>query len=195
MLEKITKQHWVLLGLTIILAIPVLSFQPPGAAVAGLTGGFVLPLTYFTHILFFMLVGAAAVVLGRQAIIALPLATVMMILIGASADAAILQTPYAKPFLFSAVFLYAVAFSVGYSRQFMPAVAVSSAVAFYIGGVYVTQLPDLATMGCFLIGTLGSAGMLAACGVSLALAGLGYWQKLGAKLKEVPAMASFLSLF
>lgn len=195
MLEKITKKHWIIFGLLVVLLLPIISFQPSGTAIAGFTGGFVLPLEYFFHVIFFLTIGIVSVWLGGQAMLALPLAVVSMLLIGAASDVSMLQVNASRSLLFATVLAYGIAMSVGYSKRFLPVVTVASALSFYIGAVYVLKLPDLASMEYFMFGSVGCAVALMACGASLSLAGLGYWRKLGDKLREVPAMASFMSFF
>lgn len=174
---------------------PLIFMQLGGSAMAGLTAGFSMPAEHPLQLILFLLSGVVAYCIGGNALFSLPLAFCMMLLIGAGSDIAIQEIPASKMMMFSAVLMYAMAIGAGFSRQFVPLAAIFSAVGFYLGAGYAARLPEIAAMGWFLVGVVLVALLFAAVGMSLAMAGRGYWEQLGDKIKATPTMASFFSLF
>src|ERR1700679_3017273 len=64
-------------------ALPMLLIEPSGSASAGLAAGFVLPLTNACQVVILLAIGLIAAWVAQEAILVLPLCTLLMVVIGA----------------------------------------------------------------------------------------------------------------
>jgi len=185
----------ILAGLFVLGALPLLFLRPAGSAGAGLSAGFLHPLESGLHITLFICVGLWAVRLGREASSMLPLSFVLMLVIGLTSEVGIAQFPYGRMVIFAAVMLFAMVVSLGYTRAFLISVAISSAVAFYLGVRYAAYFPSIASAGYYLLGVCISVLLVIAAGMSLAMTLRGHMPPLLGRFRKIPAVAAFLSFF
>lgn len=187
-MKNITKWVAALGALFFLAALPLLFFQPSGPAGAGLSGGFLRPLENPLHALAFLAVGVAAGKLGREGVMMLPLAFLMMLVIGFCSDIGASHLPSARILLFSAVLFFALTVGAASTRLFVTVATLASGLAFYFGARYATRLPEIVSVEFYLLGIIICVMLLLATGVSLYLSLKGQIRRLRERARKLPAV-------
>lgn len=176
-------------------ALPLLLVQPSGVASAGLSAGFIQPVAHIHHAILLIGVGILAAYLGKEAVFMLPLAFLLMFIIGALLEIGVEAFPGLRIFILGAVLLFGIALNTTYNKVFIISVCVASSLAFHFGVNYISSMPQIASPLYFLIGIIINQILLLSTGVSLGLTIVGHVDGLFQKIRRLPAVASFLSLF
>ena len=176
-------------------AFPLVVVQSSGIASVGLSSGFVAPLNNIYHLAVMIGFGLLGTMMGGAAALMLPTAFILMMTIGAMIDPVLLLYPPMRYFLLGAILLFAVAVSLAGTRMFLLAVAVSSSVAFQLGGFYIAQVPEIATPLYYLLGVMMCVILLLATGVSLGYSISSELRLVMSKLKNIPPVAALMSFF
>lgn len=172
----------------------MLLVQPPGNGSAGLSAGFMAPLNVL-HIVLLGFIGVWGVTLGPNASLMLPLTFLLMVVIASLLEIDTSQMPPLRIFIFGSILLFAFCISSIQNRLFLLSASFSSSLAFHLGGYYIQSVPSFASPLYFLVGMVLCSALVLAAGVSLGLALLEEITQLKAKLKQLPAIASLMSLF
>lgn len=176
-------------------ALPLLLVQPSGLASAGLSMGFSRPVESALHVVGLVLIGLTASVLGRESNFLVPLNTVLAILVAALLKMDAYTFPERDMVVLGAMLLFAMASSVVFTRAFMVTVLLAASFGFHAGSQFLDYIPSIANPLYYLLGMLISSVLLLAVGVSLGLGIRGMILRTCERMKNVRAIASFLSLF
>ena len=176
-------------------ALPFIAVQPSGSASAGLSAGFALPFENAYHLILFLAVGLAAAVLGRDAIILVPLCFVLMFVVGASFQIEAASFPPIRMFTLGAILLFAIAMSLVGSRLAILCIAIASSAAYHFGISYMAALPEISSPMYFIIGIILALVLIFATSVSFGLTLFSDGDQVVERLKASPSVSSFMSFF
>lgn len=175
-------------------ALPLLLVQPTGSGSAGLSAGFMAPLTML-HLILLLVIGLWGTLLGKEAITMLPVTFVAMTGIAGLLSLEANAIPYQRFFIFGAILLFALSIAVSYSRAFIISASVASSLAFHLGNDFMGKVPDIASPVYYLFGLLICSSLILATGMSLGLTLGEEVARAKDKLKTLPQLAGFFSLF
>lgn len=149
-------------------SVPLLLGQPSGAASAGLSAGFMMPIEQLWQLFVFVLVGLYASYLrSPHAMVLLPLSFLLLFVVGMSLsfDAqAYSRMPF---FLLGAVLIFALCFVLSRSEQMIMGMVMTASLGFHFGSFYYRQIPDIAAPLYFMIGTMLALALIFSASVSL----------------------------
>ena len=184
----------IFLAIFLLGALPLLLVQPTGSGSAGLSAGFTAPLTIF-NLIIFLIIGMWGTWLGKESTTMLPITFLTMIGIAGLLSLDPHQLPYLRIFIFAAILVFALSIAVSYSRAFILSASITSSLAFHIGTHFMTEVPDIASPLYYLLGLLISTSLILATGLSLGLTLSDEFSRIKDKMKTLPQLASFFSLF
>jgi hydrogenase/urease accessory protein HupE len=98
-------------------------------------------------------------------------------------------------FIIGAILLFALSISLLRRKIFLLSVPPIALWMYFAGGDYMQDIPSITTPLYFLLGALVSAALIISIGVSLGVTLTESIQDSMAKLKTMPAVSTFLSLF
>jgi hydrogenase/urease accessory protein HupE len=176
-------------------AFPLLLVQPSGAASAGLSAGFASPVQHIPFMLMFVLIGMWATILGGYATGALPVGVVTMLFIGGLISMDAVQFPYLKQSFITAIVLYAVTASMVRSKLYLMSSLILGVLSFYLGGYYISSVPQSATTAYYLAGIVISNLLILAIGICIGITVVDDMQGWIAKMREKRASSAFLTFF
>jgi len=178
----------------LVAAGPMLLVQPSALASAGLAAGFALPMTNVCHVMVLTVIGLLAAWLGHEAIVILPLSALLMLCIGAMMHIDDRQFHAVHDFMAGAILLFALSISLLRRKIFLSVPPIALWV-YFAGGDYMQNVPSITTPLYLLLGALVSAALIMAIGVSLGVTLTESIHGSMEKLKTLPAVSTFLSLF
>lgn len=179
----------------LLLAVPVLLMQQPGAANASITAGFVPPLENRLHFLCLLAIGGLSVWLGREMMAMMPLGALLMLLLGGLSQLEPATFPEVRGFTVGTILLFALTVSMMRRSISLMSVVPVAAWAYFAGSGYIAALPHSLQPLYFLIGLLVSAALLMAIGETLLATCSELISFSFGKLKTITALASLFIFF
>lgn len=169
--ESFTTKRFVLLFASIFALgmTPLLLLQPGGAANAGLSLGFTMPIERLFDLALFAAIGIYASMLRGQALMLVPLSFLFLYVVGMSVYFDPQRYNLMPMFMLGAVILFAVSVAVAGRRSNVLAMLVAASVGFHFGRHYVGIVPDIASPLYFVIGNILSFALIFAASVSFGL--------------------------
>lgn len=175
-------------------ALPLVLAQPSGLASAGLSAGFVSPLSSLLQSLFMLFLGAGSVYMGRLSAIVIPAIFLLFLLIGSLLTLAH-TLPYSHSLLLLGIMLFGYLASIIEDKKILIVAFFAASFAYHLGVHFMDGVPAVASPLYYLLGMMVGVTLLLGSGVSLGIAGLGVVEKYWAKVKISPSIASFFSFF
>ena len=163
----------VFIAIFVLAALPFVLVQPSGLASAGLANGFSAVIESPTHILLFMMLGLLATLLGRDAVMVLPLSIVVMFLMGGMQLMDSEELRMLPFFTLGGVILVALSLNLVRSKPSLLAALICCSIGFQMGIYYVRNVPDIAMPLFYLIGNALALGLVLGVSVSLGLTLIG----------------------
>jgi len=169
--ESMTSKRFILIFASIFLlgAMPFLIYQPNGAASAGLSSGFTLPIEKLIHMLVFLALGAYASWQRGNAVLMMPLGFLFLFVTGVSLEIDHTHYPLIPMFMLGSVLLFAVAMAIIQNRAGILGMAVAASLGFHFGRHYIRQMPDIASPLYFLLGNITAFALIFATAISFGL--------------------------
>lgn len=166
--ESLTNKRFVLIFASIFMlgAMPLMMSQPNGAASAGLSLGFSFPIEHGWHLLVMLLIGIYASVLRANAVILVPLAFVLLYLVGMSTYLDHARYSMLPMFMLGSILLFALSMAVADNQRCMVGLVISASVGFHFGRHYSFAVPDIASPIYFMIGNILAFALVFATAVS-----------------------------
>ncbi len=174
---------------------PVFFVEPSGTASAGLASGFAIPMENIYHVFALVTIGLLAAWLGREAMLVLPLAAMLMLAIGAMMQIDDHQFTAVRMFIVGSIILFSLSVSLLRHKAFLLSIPPIALWAYFAGNSYIANVPTITTPLYFLMGMVINASLMLAIGVTL---GMTINENINAsmeRLKNFPAVSSFLSFF
>jgi hydrogenase/urease accessory protein HupE len=151
-------------------SVPLLLGQPSGAASAGLSMGFRLPIEQLWQLALLVLLGVYASYLrSPHAMLLLPLSFVLMFTVGMSLAFDVTAYPRMPLFLLGAVLLLGLCFVLSRSEQMILGMVVAASFGFHFGSYYYQQIPSIAAPLYFMLGNLLAFALIFAMAVAMGL--------------------------
>jgi hydrogenase/urease accessory protein HupE len=186
----------IFIAIFILGAFPLLLVQPSGAASAGLSAGFSIPVQHIPLMFLFIGIGIWATVLGSHATALLPLGITLMLLIGGLLGLSHAPLSYLKWILLLAIVLFAVVVSGIRSKPYLVSITVLGSAAYHIGSYYMHAMPPvIATAHYYLLGVLVSNMLIMGIGICIGITLIDDTQKWIERLRNKMPANAFLSFF
>ncbi|MBN66487.1 MAG: hypothetical protein CMM94_02835 [Rickettsiales bacterium] len=172
---RMSSKRFIALFVTIFIvgALPFIIIQPSGAASAGLSSGFTMPIENIAHLLMLLAIGVVATFIGRDAILLLPLCFVLMFVVGAALHIDSSAYPMIRMFILGAILLFAMAVGLIRSKRGLFAVAMSASLAYHLGMYYMKSVPEIAAPIYFVVGNILCLILIMATSISFGLTLMG----------------------
>lgn len=148
---------------------PVFLLQPLGSASAGITAGFLLPVSDTYHVAALMAIGVLCASIAKNAMLALLPCTLLMIVIGALMDVDERHLQSVRLLVVSAILIFALCFQLLRGRALLLGALPVCVWAYYAGVGFMQAIPSITTPLFLLCGILLSAALLLAMGVALGI--------------------------
>lgn len=161
------KRYIFILAAVLLLgAFPLLVLQPSGAASAGLSAGFRLPLDAFPLLLLWSALGLWAALLPTEGTLILPLGFLLLVFIASVLSLGVEHYPPLKYFLLGAILSFA--FLVGLTRHkaTILSMMITSSIGFHYGLRLAAAVPEGAAPLYFLLGVVLALAMILAIAVA-----------------------------
>jgi hydrogenase/urease accessory protein HupE len=161
------KRYIFILAAVLLLGIfPLLVLQPNGAANAGISAGFRLPLDSFPLLLLWAALGLWAALLPPEGTSILPLGFLLLVFVAAVLSLGVDQFPPLRYFLLGAILSFA--FLVGMTRHKVTILSmmIASSVGFHYGLTLGGAVPEGAAPLYFLLGAMLALAMILAIAVA-----------------------------
>jgi len=172
-------------------ALPFLLVQSSGTASAGLSAGFVAPITNTFHVALFFLLGLWSALLPREGVLLVPVACLSMALVGASALLGALHHHAMMQFLLAGVLCFGVACGLVRYKITLLSVLVSGSLGFHLGQYYLSQVPNIASAFFYLLGVRICMALALAIAVAFGIMLIGDHEPFWDRLKESPRFGFF----
>ncbi len=176
-------------------ALPMVIIQPSGAASAGLSAGFTLPLEHPIYVIFSIMLGLLASLIGRDAPIFIPATIMAMMVMGFCVDVGRNVLPAASLMILVSMLIVVLIAGVLERKGELLGVLLSASLGYQLGGNIHVMSPDIGVPLYFLIGALLGVLLLVAAAISLGLTLFSEDWKFGRILRESPKLSGFRSLF
>lgn len=169
--ESMTSKRFILIFASIFLlgAMPFLIYQPNGAASAGLSSGFTLPIEKLVHMLIFLCIGFYASLQRGSAVMMMPLAFIFLFITGVSLEIDHSRYAMMPMFMLGSVMLFSVSMAIISTRAGVLGMAVAASFGFHFGRHYISQMPDIASPIYFLLGNIIAFALIFATAISFGL--------------------------
>lgn len=170
--DVLTSKRFILIFASIFLlgAMPLMIGQPSGAATAGLSHGFTLPIERLYHLIALFSLGVYASYLRGNAIILVPLSFVLLYVVGMSLQLDMTRYRMLPFFMLGSVLLFALCMmAAGSHRHGIIGMIISASVGFHFGRYYAAEVPAIASPLYFMIGTILCYGLIFSTAVSFGL--------------------------
>ena len=166
-----SKRFWLIFASIFLLgAIPLLFGQPSGAASAGLSAGFTMPIDQPWQLVIFIALGVyAAHLRSGNGMVLVPLSFLLLFTIGMLIELDHRQFDKLPFFMLGAVMLFGICFTMARSQPVLLAMLISASFGFHFGNYYYRLIPDIAAPLYFLIGNVFALALLFCSSVSLGL--------------------------
>ncbi len=182
-------------ALFLIGALPVFFLQPFGSASAGVTAGFMLPVDDLYHATVTIAIGVLSAWLGQEAILFLPLCTLLILCIGSLTEIDEHAFPAVHAFVIGAILLFSLCVSMLRNKSFLLCILPIALWAYFVSTGYMHNVPSITTPLFFLIGIIVSSALLIAIGIALGITLTDKLKESFTSLKSSAAFTTFLSLF
>lgn len=176
-------------------ALPMVILQPSGAASAGLSAGFTLPLEHPIYIGFSILLGLMASLIGRDGPIFIPSTLMAMIVMGHATGLDKALFPSAEYMVLVSMLIVVLIAGVLERKAELLGVLLSASLGFQLGANTGDMAPDIGVPLYFLIGVLLGVLLITSVAISLGLTVFSEDWKFGRALRESPKLNGFRSLF
>lgn len=176
-------------------ALPMVILQPSGAASAGLSAGFTLPLEHPIYLGFSVMLGLLASLIGRDGPIFIPATLMAMMVMGHAVGLDQEQFP-ATPYMVLASMLIVVLIAGVLERKAeLLGVLLAASLGFQLGANTRDMAPAIGVPLYFLIGVLLGVLLITSVAISLGLTLFSEDWRFGRALRESPKLHGFRSLF
>ncbi len=176
-------------------ALPMIIIQPSGAASAGLSAGFTLPLEHPIYIGFAILLGLLASLTGRDGPIFIPATLMAMMVMGHAVELDKDQFPAAHYMVLVSMLIVVLIAGVLDRKAELLGVLLAASIGFQLGANTSDMTPDIGVPLYFLIGVLLGTLLITCVAISLGLTLFSEDWKFGRMLRESPKLNGFRSLF
>lgn len=169
--EPFTNKRFMLVFASIFAlgATPLLIQQPNGAASAGLSLGFMLPIEEALHLVLFLMLGIYASFLRGNALILVPLSFILLYVVGISIYFDFARYALMPLFMLGSIILFALSMVVAGHRKCMMAMVIAASLGFHFGGFYAGAIPDIAAPIFFMIGNILAFALIFAVAISFGI--------------------------
>ncbi len=169
--ESLTNKRFMLVFASIFAlgAMPLLIQQPNGAASAGLSLGFTLPIEEALHLILFLMLGVYASFLRGNALILVPLSFILLYVVGISIYFDHVRYAMMPLFMLGSIILFALSMVVAGQRKCMMAMVIAASLGFHFGGYYAGAIPDIAAPIFFMIGNILAFALIFATAISFGI--------------------------
>lgn len=182
-------------ALFILGALPFLVIQPTAAASAGLSMGFSAPLEHSAVLLLLMLVGGVCALLPRDGLMLIPIAFVVMVLMGGLVAMGLQQAPGLRYFILGAVLCMGMLIAIAREKLAVLMLLVLASLGFHLGGFFMQEVPPIASPIYYLIGALLSLGMVLAISIAFGVTLYGDNEAMWEKFQQSPRFQRIRSFF
>jgi len=182
-------------GIFCLGVLPIVIAQPSGAASAGLSAGFTLPLEHPIYVGLCVLMGLLASLIGRDSPIFIPAVVLAMLVMGHVLRLDATLYPAMPYVILSCLLLVVLIAGIIERRAELMGVMLAASLGFQLGWHTVRLMPDIASPLYFLIGVMLSVLLIMAVAISLGLTLFSDEWVIGRMLRESPRLAGFRSLF
>jgi hydrogenase/urease accessory protein HupE len=183
------------IGLFFIGAFPALFVRPLGSASAGLTEGFLLPAADIYRVAETIAIGFLCAWLGAEAVLILPLSTLLMLVIGALTEINAHTYQAVHQFILGAIILFAMSVSIPRNKFLLLYIAPIAVWAYFSGASFMQHIPSITTPMFFMIGNVISVALMLAIGMTLGLIMADKAHASIRKLKNSGTLSTLTSLF
>lgn len=170
--DTVTSKRFLLIFASIFLlgALPLLMGHPSGAATAGLSHGFTLPIEQWYHLLVLFGLGMYASYLRGQGPLLVPLSFVLLFVVGLSLQLNLERYRLLPLFMLGAVLLFAICMMLAANRRrVIFALVIAASLGFHYGRYYAGAAPAIASPLYFMIGMILSFGLIFSTAVSFGM--------------------------
>lgn len=169
-------------------ALPFALVQPSGVASAGLASGFAVIIENPLHLLLFLVLGVIAPLLGRDAVVVMPVAILIMFLMGGLQLFDAEQLRMLPFFTLGGILIVALSLNLIRTKPALFAALVCCSIGFQMGMYYVRSVPEIAVPLFYLIGNALSIALIMGVATSLGLTLIGDEQneaEMGTPLQRI----------
>lgn len=177
------------------MGVPFLLLQHSGIANASLMAGMILPLQNTVQFGCLLGAGCLAAWLGAEMLVQLPISALLMILLGALVKIDTSVFAEVQHFILGAVMLFAFSMSIMRHSAALLLVAPVAVGAYFLGGIYITAIPEGVLPLYFLVGTLESSALIIATGMALNFSLMEILFRNLGRVRAFSSIASFFSFF
>lgn len=163
----------IAVGLAVLVVatiVPLVLLQHSGIASAGLSRGVAAPMENTYHLLLFLTIGMWGAWLGRESVVLLPFATLLMLGLGVVVSMPDLPEQWREGLMIGIVQCYALTLGVMGRRYFLLGAALLGSLCFWIGGQYVPMRPEIAPPLYYLLGIALCGLLMTAIGTAIGMA-------------------------
>jgi hydrogenase/urease accessory protein HupE len=183
------------LGIFILGALPMVIIQPTGAASAGLSSGFALPLEHPIYIGLSVMLGLLAALIGRDGPIFIPVTLVAAMVMGHAVNMDKQVFPAIPIMILVCLLIVIFIAGVLQRKAELLGVLLAASVGFQLGQNTGYMMPDIGMPLYFLIGVVLGVLLITATSISLGLTLFSDEWKFGRSLRDSPRLTGFRSLF
>ncbi len=163
----------IAVGLAVLVVatmVPLVLLQHSGIASAGLSRGVAAPMENTYHLLLFLTIGLWGAWLGRESIVLLPFAALLMLGLGVVVHTPDMQSEWRNGLIVTVVQFYALTLGVMNRRYFLLGAALLGSMCFWVGGQYVPMRPEIAPPLYYLLGIALCGLLMTAIGAAIGMA-------------------------
>lgn len=172
MADNPTSKRFILIFASIFMlgAAPLIIGQPSGAATAGLSHGFTLPIEQWPHLIVLFALGIYASWLRGHALTLVPLSFILLFVVGISLQLDMQRYELLPLFMLGAVLLFALCMMIAAGRKtLIMGLVIAASLGFHYGRFFAGALPQIASPLYFMIGNILALGLIFSTAVSFGL--------------------------
>ncbi len=183
------------MGIFLLGALPMVIIQPTGAASAGLSAGFALPLEHPIYIGLCVMLGLLAALIGGDGPIFIPLTLVTTLVMGHAVSLDEQLFPALPIMILVCILMVIFIAGVLQRKAELLGVLIAASIGFQLGQNTGYMAPDIGMPLYFLIGVVLGVLLITATSISLGLTLFSDEWKFGRSLRDSPRLNGFRSLF
>ena len=193
---NVSSQRFILFTIVLFLAgaLPFMIAQPTAAASAGLSLGFSAPLEHGVVLVGLMLVGMVAALLPRDGLLLLPIAFMLMIMVGGMLRFDAMLYPGLRYFVLGAILCMGLLMGIARQKLTILSMMILASLGFHLGGYYLAQVPAIASPMYYLMGVLLSLTMVLAISVAFGVTLFGDHEATWERIRKSPRFAFIRTL-
>lgn len=172
-------------------ALPFLIAQPTAAASAGLSLGFSAPLEHAGLLTLLVLSGITAAFLPREGLMLLPIAFILMVMVGSILVLDVRALPALRYFVLGATICMGMLVAITHEKLTVLSLLALASLGFHFGGFFMRSIPIIASPMYYMLGVLISTGMVLAISVAFGVTIIGNNE---VTLNRIKQSAAFLRL-